>query len=62
MIDDDAEFALDRVLGGIVRAATKNPANCPDIAKDPVAWASYQLAISKPEIIRAIRPEMYTDE
>lgn len=38
VIEADAAFALDRVLGGIVRAATGNPANCPDRAIDPVAW------------------------
>ena len=57
VIEDDAEFALDRVLGGIVRAATGNPANCPDRTKDPVAWVSYQRAVLQPAIIRAIRPE-----
>jgi hypothetical protein len=57
VIEDDAVFALDRVLGGIVRAATGNPANCPDRTKDPVAWVSYQRALRQPEIIRAIRPE-----
>jgi hypothetical protein len=57
VIEDDAEFALDRVLGGIVRAATGNPANCPDPTKDPVAWMSYQRAIREPAIIEAIRPE-----
>jgi hypothetical protein len=57
VIEDDAEFALDRVLGGIVRAATGNPANCPNRTKDPVAWVSYQRAVREPEIVRAIRPE-----
>ena len=55
--EDDAAFALDRVLGGVVRAATGNPANCPDRTKDPVAWTSYQRAIREPAIIEAIRPE-----
>jgi hypothetical protein len=57
VIEDDAAFALDRVLGGIARAATGNPANCPDCTKDPVAWTSYQRAIREPVIIAAIRPE-----
>src|ERR1051325_2852223 len=52
VIEDDAEFALDRVLGGIVRAATGSPANCPDRTKDPVAWVSYQRAVRQPEVIR----------
>lgn len=55
VIEDDAEFALDRVLGGIVRAATGNPANCPDQRKDPVAWTSYQRAFRQPALIAAIR-------
>lgn len=60
VVEGDAAFALDRVLGGIVRAATGNPANCPDRTKDPVAWTSYQRAIRQPEIIRAIRPDYGT--
>ena len=53
VMEQDAEFALDRVLGGIVRAATGNPANCPDPKKDPAASMSYQRAINQPGIITA---------
>jgi hypothetical protein len=44
---DDAEIAVDRVCGGIVRAPTGNRANCPDRTKDPIAWMSFQRAIAK---------------
>lgn len=44
---DDAEIAVDRVCGGIVRASPGNRANCPDRAKDPIAWMSFQRAIAK---------------
>jgi hypothetical protein len=45
--DEDAELSVDRVGGGIVRAATGNRANCPNRAKDPIAWVSFQRAITK---------------
>jgi hypothetical protein len=44
---EDAELSVDRVCGGVVRAAAGNRANCPDRVKDPVAWASFQRAIAK---------------
>jgi len=42
---EDAELVVDRVCGGIARAATGNHANCPDRNKDPLAWLSFQRAI-----------------
>jgi hypothetical protein len=42
-----AALSVDRVGGGIIRAANGNRANCPDRAKDPIAWASFQRAIAK---------------
>jgi hypothetical protein len=45
---DDARLAIDRVQGGVVRAATGNPANQPDKAKDPLAWISYRLELGLP--------------
>jgi hypothetical protein len=42
---DDARLAMDRVSGGAVRAATGNPANEPDKAKDLLAWISYRLEL-----------------
>jgi hypothetical protein len=53
---EDAELAWDRALGGLVRAATGNPANCPSKEKDPVAWISYQRGLRDPALIAAIRP------
>jgi hypothetical protein len=44
---DDAALAIDRVGGGFVRAMTGNRHNCPDRVKDPIAWASFQRAITK---------------
>jgi len=44
---DDAELAIDRVGGGFVRAMTGNRDNCPDRAKDPIAWASLQRSVAK---------------
>lgn len=45
---DDARLALDRFQGGITRAMSGNAANEPDQAKDPIAWASYQLELGLP--------------
>ncbi len=54
--EDDAHLALDRVLGGIVRAATRHPANAPAKDKDPVAWASYERCMGEPNIPESARP------
>jgi len=54
---DDAALAWDRVHGGIVRAATGNVANRPDKSKDPLAWASFQLATADPTIIASLYPQ-----
>lgn len=45
--NEDAELSVDRVGGGIVRAATGSRGNCPNRAKDPIAWASFQRAITR---------------
>jgi hypothetical protein len=45
---DDARLAMDRVGGGVVRAASGNPANEPDLVKDPLAWMSYRLELGLP--------------
>src|SRR5215467_2075473 len=55
--EEDAALALDRACGGVVRAATRNPQNCPDRQKDPIAWLSYQRCLREPSIIGAIYPE-----
>lgn len=54
---DNALLAYDRVHGGLVRAATGWPDNCPSQTKDPVAWASFCRCIREPSLITAIRPE-----
>jgi hypothetical protein len=41
---DDAEVAIDRVQGGLVRASTNNSSNEPDRTLDPLAYASYHRA------------------
>lgn len=58
--EDDAELAWDRTLGGLVRSASKNDANCPNREKDPVAWISYQRCRQEPALIAAIRPASRT--
>jgi hypothetical protein len=45
---DDARLAMDRVGGGVTRAASRNPANEPDPVKDPLAWMSYRLELGLP--------------
>lgn len=45
---DDARLAMDRVMGGVVRAATGNSENEPDPVKDPLAWTSYRLELGLP--------------
>jgi hypothetical protein len=57
---EEAELAMDRAFGGIVRAETENPANCPDPHDDPIAWTSYQKAIRDPGLIAAIRQPLPT--
>lgn len=51
----DAELAWDRTLGGLVRAASNNDANCPIREKDPIAWISYHRCRQEPALITAIR-------
>ena len=45
---DDARLAMDRVIGGVARAASGNPGNEPDRVKDPLAWMSYRLELRLP--------------
>jgi len=53
----DAELALDRTYGGVVRAATGQKSNCPTRDKDPVAWLSFQKCLTQPDLIAAIYPQ-----
>ncbi len=54
---EDAEFACERTGGGLVRAATRNPQNCPDADQDPVAWESFQRGMRDPSLIARIYPQ-----
>lgn len=54
---DDAALARDRSFGGLVRAATGNPANCPAKDKDPVAWESFQRGSRDPTLVARIYPK-----
>jgi hypothetical protein len=54
--EKEALRAIDRALGGVVRAATLNPHACPDAAIDPVAAAAFALALEDPAIIDSIFP------
>jgi hypothetical protein len=54
--------ARERTFGGIVRAATRNETNCPSREKDPIAWASFQLATREPSNIAAIDPKWASRE
>jgi hypothetical protein len=52
---EDADLALDRTFGGIVRASTENPRNRPDPETDPIAFESYERARRDQTIIRLVR-------
>jgi hypothetical protein len=41
-------WRMDRVMGGVVRAVSGNPANEPDPVKDPLAWMSCRLELGLP--------------
>lgn len=49
----DAELALDRFHGGVVRAATGRADNCPVKENDPIAWMSFQKCSKAPNLIAA---------
>jgi hypothetical protein len=54
--EGDAHLALDRALGGIVRAAARHPSNAPARDTDPVAWASYRRCMAEPNLPESTRP------
>ena len=54
--EDDARLARDRTLGGLVRAATRNPANRPAPDKDPIAFESFQRTEADRSLIARIYP------
>lgn len=51
----DAALAYDRVQAGLVRARTWSRRNRPDEHKDPIAYATYELARSDRSLIRTLR-------
>ena len=54
---NDAVLAIDRALGGLVRAGTGNPWNEPSRTKDPIAWTSYHRGLQNPALVAAaLRP------
>jgi hypothetical protein len=55
--EDDAEFAADRVQGGLVRASSGIARNRPDAGKDPVAAESFDRGIQDPTLIARIIPQ-----
>jgi hypothetical protein len=50
----DAALGVDRAMGGLVRAASAQPMNCPDPNQDPIARASFALALRHPANIAAL--------
>ena len=56
---DDAFLARDRTFGGLVRAGTRIPENCPSPVKDPVAWESYQRGTRDPSLVARLYPQMF---
>jgi hypothetical protein len=59
---DDAALARDRSFGGLVRAATRNPMNCPARHKDPLAWESFQRGTHDPSLVAKIYPRFASGE
>jgi hypothetical protein len=51
---EDADLAQDRVMGGLVRAATISPENEPRREKDLVAWVSYHRGRRDAELIALV--------
>ncbi|HEY7223566.1 MAG TPA: hypothetical protein VH561_08165 [Micromonosporaceae bacterium] len=58
MPPDDAFLARDRTEAGLVRAASRNPENRPDPAKDPVAAQSYRRALADPTLVQRLLPDL----
>jgi hypothetical protein len=55
---EDATLARNRAFGGLVRAATRNPQNCPPQDKDPVAWESFQRGTRDPSLVARVRQQV----
>ncbi len=43
LAEDDGELAIDRAVGGVVRALTTNIENRPDEKEDPVAYYMFNM-------------------
>lgn len=54
--EDDAHLARDRTFGGLMRAATRNPANRPAPDKDPIAFEGFQRGEADRSLIARIYP------
>ncbi|WP_157411037.1 MULTISPECIES: hypothetical protein [Actinoplanes] len=57
LAEDDAEFAFERYGGGLVRASSRIPQNCPPADKDPIAWEAFQRGFADPQLIAALYPQ-----
>ena len=51
---EDAALAIDRVCGGVVRAATGHRDSRPARKNDPMAWISFERCLEMPELVPAI--------
>jgi hypothetical protein len=56
LLEGDAFNATDRALGGVVRAASRNPAARPNQFDDPVAAAAFDIAMLDDAILDDIYP------
>lgn len=54
---EDAALAIDRVCGGVVRAATGYKDSRPAKKNDPMAWISFERCLETPELVPAIYPK-----
>jgi hypothetical protein len=54
---EDAALAIDRVCGGVVRAATGSRNSRPSKKNDPMAWISFERCLKTPELVPAIYPK-----
>ena len=58
---EDAALSRERSFGGLVRAATRNPDNCPVQDKDPLAWESFQRGSRDPSLVARIYPQFSSE-
>jgi hypothetical protein len=53
---EHALTAIDRAMGGVVRAGSNLPDVCPDPDRDPIAWHAYQICRLESQAIADICP------